>query len=33
VKLLDETSSKLELVDIPLSFGADTPDVPLPAAK
>jgi hypothetical protein len=33
LKLSDETSTKFAFVDIPLSFGADAPQVPLPAAK
>jgi hypothetical protein len=33
LKLSDETSTKFEFVDLPLSFGTDAPAVPLPTAK
>jgi hypothetical protein len=33
LKLVDETSAKAALVDIPLSFGAETPEVVAPGEK
>ncbi len=33
LKLRDETNSRFAYVDIPLSFGAETPDVPTPGGK
>ena len=33
LKLADETGEKTALVDIPLSFGAETPEIPTPGAE
>ena len=32
LKLADETGDRAALVDIPLNFGSETPDIPTPGA-